>query len=196
MNTGAFLDALYIVEKLSMKYEDVAESEVHLFSYLACLLALYNGESAYFWDYIFITGKTSSPFAKELNESMEMLFDSGLVNASYVESETFFKITQNGIDELSSLSQFGLYEDRLKYLKSSCETLLLVPLSDVRAAIRKEPSVVYSNTWSRNEALVTEGSASIEILYDQFDSLKIALQGKYTDMLIPAVTWLKFIQEK
>ena len=195
MNTSAFLDALYITQKLSKRYGDVAFSEVHLFGYLGCLLALYDGQGANFWDYIFVTGNSRAPYARELEDAMESLMLNGLVSVTEAESEQFVKLTEAGAEELEMLGTFGSYADRMKYLKSSCETILLVNLPDIRAAIRKEPSVAYSHKWNRNEALVSEGSNALNVLYDQFDSLKTALQDKYTDMLIPAVTWIKFLEE-
>lgn len=210
MNTLAFFDALFIISKLSAKYGDAAASEVHLLSYLSCLLSLYDGKAAHDWKYIFVVGNAHAPYAREMEESIKFLESNSLVIVSITDNEQYVKITDQGINELDVLASFSNVASRLKYLKAACDTLLLVALSSVKKAIRNEPTMVSVATRSlepiiqnvkfkqkqRRQSLIDESSSSIAVLYDQFDSLKKALGDKHIDMLIPAITWLQFIEEK
>lgn len=210
MNSLAFYDTLFISNKLSKKYGDAAISEAHLLAYLACLLSLYDGRPASEWDYLFVVGNAHAPYAREVEESIETLVENGFAAISTTDHEDYIQITESGISELDILSQFGNISWRLPYLNGACETLLLMPLSSVKTAIRNEPTMlslaVHSTTIKadqldiphkkRRQSLVDESSASINVLYDQFDSLRKALGDKHLDMLIPAITWLQFMQEQ
>lgn len=91
---------------------------------------------------------------------------------------------------MSGLSRF---QNRIKYLETACESLLALPVGNIRNAINSEP-IVRTASNSSVRTLVDEDNGAIALLYEQFDLLKEAINSKDSDLFVPAVTWLKYLQ--
>lgn len=76
-NPEATYDSLFIVEHLEESLHGVTEGEVHLFGYLARLLALFRGAPAAEWGYRFTRTKWGAPFSRDIAEAMRDLDLSG-----------------------------------------------------------------------------------------------------------------------
>jgi hypothetical protein len=66
----AFFDSLSISHKLGDILKDFKIEEIHLFSYFASILFLYNGNSLADWKYKFILDGKGYPFSDYLNEAI------------------------------------------------------------------------------------------------------------------------------
>ena len=70
VNTDAFFDTLVLIDRISQRIGTVVGPEVHLFAYLACLLAVYRGWPSADWGYRFACTDNG---ALEIMESCKIL---------------------------------------------------------------------------------------------------------------------------
>jgi len=189
INPFATYDALFVGNRLQRYIGDFNFSEVQLFCYFSCLLSLYNGNSTSSWEYKFIKNDLGVPLSMEVYHALNCLLRSGEME----ESNNYYKITDDGRNKIEILSNLSRFQDRIKYLKTSCESLLALPIGSVRNAINSEP-VVRTSSNSSVRTLVDEDNGAVTLLYEQFELLKETINSKDSDLFVPAVTWLKYLQ--
>ena len=189
INPFAIYDTLFVGNKLQRYIGDFNSSEVQLFCYFSCLLSLYEGNPTSFWGYKFIKNDLGVPLSTEVYTALDCL----LVNNELEKADNYYKITSEGKSKCEVLSEFGRFENRNKYLQASCESLLALPIGYIRNSINSEPIVRAANN-STVRTLVDEENGAIALLYEQFELLKEAIDTNDSDLFVPAVTWLKYLQ--
>ncbi|KGL47603.1 MULTISPECIES: hypothetical protein [Bacteroidales] len=189
INPFAIYDTLFVGNKLQRYIGDFNSSEVQLFCYFSCLLSLYEGNPTSFWGYKFIKNDLGVPLSTEVYTALDCL----LVNNELEKADNYYKITSEGKSKCEVLSEFGRFENRNKYLEASCESLLALPIGYIRNSINSEPIVRAANN-STVRTLVDEENGAIALLYEQFELLKEAIDTNDSDLFVPAVTWLKYLQ--
>ena len=189
INPYATYDALFIGNKLQGYIGDFNASEIQLFCYFSCLLSLYEGNPISFWGYKFLKNELGVPLSTDVYDSLNCLSRNGEVE----EQHSYYQITSLGIQKSEVLTGFTRFQHRKKYLEASCDSLLALPIGNIRNAINKEPIVrAASNSTLRN--LIDEENGATSLLYEQFELLKDAINVKNSDLFVPAVTWLKYLQ--
>lgn len=189
INPFATYDALFVGNKLQRYIGDFNFSEVQLFCYFSCLLSLYDGNPTSFWGYKFIKNELGVPLSTDVYDALDCL----LRNDEIEDLNRYYKITQQGKGKIQILSSLSRFQDRIKYLETACESLLALPIGNIRNAINSEP-IVRTASKSAVRTLVDEENGAITLLYEQFDLLKEAINSKDSDLFVPAVTWLKYLQ--
>jgi len=189
----AFFDSLYLSKNLGKELGDIAFSEINLFSYLACLLSLYDANPVSFWGYKFIKNDFGSPYSKELEQSIETSIEMELFE--YVDN-TFFTITEKGSKIFERLEEHTQYQDRMKYLRTVYECLTMLPYGVVKESISNEPLLSSARNHETRKILIEDESGAIAVLYNNFEFLKKALSNEYDDLIVPAVVWLRKIFEQ
>ncbi|GAB5476319.1 MAG: hypothetical protein Mars2KO_44180 [Maribacter sp.] len=189
-NPYSTYDCLSLVFKLEKVLGDVAEEELQMFSYLSCLLSLYDGKSLAFWNYSFIKTTLGAPFSSTLMEAVKYLLDIGSLNSE----GGYLRITDFGKSQLEILMDLDLNLNREKYLDAAVKCIEYSPYSVVKEALFKEPILHDSFGLDSRKTLIDKEDFSLGQLYDQFNHLHNALQGKYSDhLVVPAMTWLSFL---
>ncbi|QRX64300.1 hypothetical protein JS578_03335 [Dysgonomonadaceae bacterium zrk40] len=189
INPFAIYDTLFVGNKLQRFIGDFNSSEVQLFCYFSCLLSLYEGNPTSFWGYKFIKNDLGVPLSNDVYTALDCL----LRNNELAKADDYYKITNEGVLKCNALSEFGRFENRNKYLEASCESLLALPIGYIRNSINNEPIVRAANN-SSIRTLVDEDNGAVALLYEQFELLKEAIDSKDSDLFVPAVTWLKYLQ--
>lgn len=189
INPFAAYDTLFVGNKLQRYIGDFNFSEVQLFCYFSCLLSLYEGNPTSFWGYKFIKNDLGVPLSTEVYDALDCL----LRNEEIEELDKYYKITNEGEHKIVFLSSLSRFQNRIKYLETACESLLALPVGNIRNAINSEP-IVRAASSSSVRTLVDEDNGAITLLYEQFDLLKEAINSKDSDLFVPAVTWLKYLQ--
>lgn len=189
INPFAAYDTLFVGNKLQRYIGDFNFSEVQLFCYFSCLLSLYEGNPTSFWGYKFIKNDLGVPLSTEVYDALDCL----LRNEEIEELDRYCKITNEGEHKIVFLSSLSRFQNRIKYLETACESLLALPVGNIRNAINSEP-IVRAASNSSVRTLVDEDNGAITLLYEQFDLLKEAINSKDSDLFVPAVTWLKYLQ--
>lgn len=189
INPFAFFDSIFIANKLNTYMGDFNFSEIQLFCYFSCLLSLYEGHPVASWGYKFIKNDLGVPLSIDIQNSLANLLSKNEIE----EINNYYKITQRGQDKSTMLSNLQRFNERIKYLENACDSLLVLPVGNIRSSIANEP-VIKSVTEASVRALMWEDDGAIELLYDQFEMLKTALNIENADLFVPAVTWLKYLQ--
>lgn len=192
VNPFAIYDTLFIGNKLQRFITDFNSSEVQLFCYFSCLLSLYEGNPISFWGYTFIKSTLGVPLSNDVNVALDCLFRSNEIE----KVDNYYRITSKGELKLEVLSELSIFGNRKKYLEASCESLLALPVGYIRVSINNEPIVRTAKNSSLRVLVDEDGeNGAVSLLYEQFELLKEAINMKDLDLFVPAVTWLKFLQQ-
>jgi hypothetical protein len=170
----------------------VTPSDIHLFSYLACLLAVYNGIPASDWGYRFVGTELGSPFSVDLDSASSHGILAGMVtrneDTGFLE---FGHLAEEEVTVLETLDSCGWHK---YYIEAAVSSLLSLPPGLVKSAVSQEPNL-RPVTRMRSPRKLLEG-AGLDLLYEQFESLNSVLHFKAQDLIVPATVWLTFLARK
>src|SRR5437016_13209164 len=108
----AYFDTLSLGERTSDLVEGFSRPELHLFSYAACLLSLYEGQPSADWGYEFIATENGLPFAADLDASLETAFGLGQCHLH----GALAVLTADGRAELAGLRALEGNKQRERYV--------------------------------------------------------------------------------
>lgn len=188
LNSYATYDSLFVGVKLESYIGDFNFSEVQLFCYFACLLSLYEKNPVSNWGYRFIKNKIGVPLSEDIQTSLNSLLKTREMDCC----NGYFRMTPNGKNKIKLLSELPIFRERSKYLENACDSLLVLPIGSIRNSITCEP-MIKSASQADVRALTGETEGAVELLYEQFEILKTALNVENIDLFVPAVTWLKYL---
>lgn len=186
--TQGIYDSLYIGSKLQSNIGDFSEGEIQIFSYLACLLALYDGRESSSWGYIFIKNENGSPYSSDISSGIATLVNNRLLIDS--DKDSYFNITESGISFFERLAEHGLNKQRTVYLNAAMEMVNFFPYGVLTKAINEEPILKSSRLIRLRRNLLDEDGSGQELLYEQFKSLKRTVDINVKGLLMPAYLWL------
>ncbi len=190
----AIFDTLYIGSKIESKLDDFSLYEVQFFSYLSCLLSLYDGNPVSFWEYSFVKAQLGSPYSVDIKEARDFLKSKVSVEQT---TEGYSKLTDKGRNEIDFYLTLYAFKQRVKYLDAACKSLSLIPVGYIKKAIQNEPVLKTARTSISRKFLLDESSPATQALYEQFGTLKEALIDRnYKDLLIPAIVWIESLNAK
>lgn len=187
VNAFAYYDTLAIVSRISRHFQGTAISEVHLFSYLACLLALYRGQPVADWGYGFVATETGSPFSPEVDEALISLAADGLVT----EIERYISLGAGGEEEYTALGELSQYRSREEFLEAACSCVLAIPIGVIRSAVTTDHDMKTARQFQDTRRLLSD--PALEKLHSAFQALSEEIGIGVQDLIVPAVVWLKFL---
>lgn len=189
LNPFAFYDSLALSNKLQGVLGSCVRSEIHLFSYLSCLLSLYKKCPAADWGYSFAGTQYSAPFSKEVEDAINISINYGLLN----EADQYIRISRRGVLECQNLSRLGQNIQRERFLDGACSSVLAMPVNILRDSLLSEPGLNTSTKLSSPRLLLDESNPSLVLLYDQFQALSKTIGVELDDLMVPAVLWLTYL---
>jgi hypothetical protein len=190
-NPEAIYDILFLGVELQRKLGDFSQSEVHFLAYFACLMSFYDDNSHGQWNYSFIKNELGSPFSAEIQTSFDALIGEGSIE-DITGSGEYFTVSDEGRDLLNFLqNEVTMNSWRTEYLSVACEVLGLLPIGQIREAIKKDP-VLQSASFSRvRKNLLEDSNPATQVLLEKFSLLKKALGDYPQNLLMPAIVWLE-----
>lgn len=191
-NPEAIFDSLYLSKTLQENLGDFARSEIHLFSYLACLLSLYDGHPISFWGYSYIKNEYGSPFSFEIEEAIKTSESQRFLSKN---DDKYLIITESGLEILNHLTNHAVFSDRLLYLNVAITSITLLPFGMVKESVSNEPVLNSAQNHDKRRNLIDENNVAMNLLYDHFRILKLALSDKYNDITVPALVWINKLFE-
>jgi hypothetical protein len=189
LSAYAAFDCLYVGMHLERVLRNFAEAEVHLFSYLGCLLSLYRKQPVANWGYGFSGTRNGAPFSVELNESLVALKAAGMLRSE----RDFLQLTETGKLECQGLSELSINHERLACLGGACGCLLTMPVGVVRNALFQEPML--KPAVRLNDARPLLDGPGLGLIYEQFAVLSNAIGVNVSDLLLPATVWLTYLSQ-
>lgn len=186
-NPYASFDILAILTFIRQQLGNASETELHLLSYLSCLLSLYRKKPVSAWGYEFFCSKMGIPFSSDLSNSLLQL-----THYAAVKSEgEYYTITDSGTESFVELQKLEQNKERLPFLEAACSSILSLPIGVVRDALINEPS--FSNKKLTGGTRQLFDDAGLENLYSQFSALSDSLGFHVGDLMVPAVVWLSYL---
>lgn len=187
----AIFDTLFIGQRLQRKIEDFSQYEIQFFAYLSCLLSLYEGNTVEDWKYSFVKTELGSPYSIDIDVSIQTLLASGKLSQTENTKE-YFTVNESGTEFFNFQNEAASsFADRKKYLITACNTISLIPFGAIKEAVSREPVLYSAGNSLSKRSLLENSNPATKVLYSQFKDLKLALQDKYQDLIVPAVVWLE-----
>jgi hypothetical protein len=183
----AVFDSLYTGSILQRHFGNIARGEIHLFTYLACLLSIYSGHAADDWVYGYAGTKMGAPFSTELDSAIEDVLRNGMATGN-----EFLEISRSGLHEVTELASMSFFSSRIIFLEAACCSVLALPVGIVRDALSHEPNLRPISRLGTSRRLLDR--AGLDLLYEHFDALRTAV-GAVPDLLVPATVWLSFLAQ-
>ena len=187
VNPYAAFDCLAVGVRLQRVLGDVAAGELHLFSYLACLLSLYRRRAVADWEYQFAATSAGGPFSAQVATAIEELRSVGLLRDEF----PHLAVTEEGGVEYRCLSRLESNSTRDVFIEGACASILSLPVGAVRSAICQDPVFRTARDYGSSRLLL-EGSA-LSSLYEQFSALSRAVGVGVKDLMVPAVVWITYL---
>lgn len=184
VNPGALYDCIVLADRINQRVGSFVSPEIHLFSYLACLLAVYRGWPSTDWGYRFACTENGAPYSHDIQYAMDELLSLGYVT----NTGAAMLIAPDGKELEGFLSSLEIQRKRLPYLEGACSSLLGMSVGIVRHAVSAEPAIKRALTLSRNQLLFDD--ISQQLMYEEFDKITAAIGPDAPDLMVPAVIWL------
>lgn len=181
----AFFDSLSLAHKLDNFLDGFKLEEIHLFSYFSSILFLYRQNAISDWQYRFTISNSGYPFSEAINDATTRHIQNGLFD----EKGTYYSITSRGTDEFNKFKILPTFSKREDYLTAACTTSIVVPYSQTLRALLSDPELVKAKKLQNNSWLEQSN------IYQKFDEISKAVGVSAQDLIIPAVTWVNFINQ-
>jgi hypothetical protein len=187
---SAAFDVLVVIQRLSSAEGGATAGELHVFAYLACLIALYEGREPEDWTYGFAATPAGAPFATAVFEESARLRAAGLV----LDSEDVLVLSNVGHSELALLRALPSMARRERYLEAACASSTLLPLPSVADAVSLEPQLRRAlESPSTRELFKPVGR---EMVARQFRAVSAELRRRSpqtADLLVATTVWLTYL---
>ncbi|MDQ7799607.1 MAG: hypothetical protein RDU76_11810 [Candidatus Edwardsbacteria bacterium] len=181
----AFFDSLSLAHKLDNNLDGFKLEEIHLFAYFSSILYLYRGNPVSDWQYRFTLSELGYPFSDSLYDAIERHNQNGWIESNGI----FYSITSRGTDQFNELKLLKSFSHREEYLNASCVTSILMPYSKTLRALLNDPVIAKAKSMKQDDWLDQSN------IYQKFMEISKAVGVSAMDLLIPAVTWVNYIDE-
>ena len=181
----AYFDVATLLNSLKRSLLPMPIIEAHLLSYIACVIALWNGKAISDWGYSFALTSEGFPFSTKFDEARSVLISSGHIMLD----DNGDMVPQPSLPEvLSSMFFDDRWNIRRSYIEAAAKSALSFPSGSIRYAIAQSPGFGSAFELGQNSELLNE--YDIEDIYEEYSVIMSTLHGKDVDLLSPAVIWL------
>ncbi|MFZ2447445.1 MAG: hypothetical protein WAW37_13900 [Syntrophobacteraceae bacterium] len=187
LNPFAYFDCIAIGLRIQKNLGDVDRSELHLLSYLSCLLSLYNKRPVSEWGYEFAVTQQGHPFSASLDESITILLQNGGLQGN----GHFFVTTDAGIHEYQFFKTLTQNAEREPFINGACASTLAMPIGTIRHVLSQGPEIKNAVSLSQSRKLLATNA--LETLYEQFSALSTIIGLEVHDLMIPSLVWLSYL---
>ena len=182
----AYYDILVIMTDAPTSVLPLSYVEIHLFSYLGCILALSQGKPLEEWGYKYSVTKGGIPYSVEIENCIKYIESAGCI---YQNSNGLYDRNHENINnEINIVSDIKSWGNRREYLKAAVECALALPIGSIRGAISASPGMDLNVRLQQNGELLERDD--IEELYSEYEVITSVLGKDFKDLLSPAVMWL------
>jgi hypothetical protein len=182
----AFFDSLSLSHKLDNYLDGFKLEEIHLFAYFASILFLYKGNPLADWKYKFTVNQEGYPFSNEIYEAINRHRQNGLFETKGI----FYTLSGRGTDEFNKFKGLSSFSKREECINAASTTSILVPYSQTLRALLKDEELIKVKELQNNSWLDQES------VYPKFAEISEAVGISMEELIIPAITWIKYINEK
>ncbi len=182
----AYCDAICILSDAPLSLKPMSIIELHLFSYLGCVLALFDGHALGDLGYEYAVTSEGFPFSVKLEEARKHLVSRGLIS---LDDHGYMLPVRPHLDtELDLILSIESLSLRRSWFRTATECALALPIGSIRYAIGQSPGMSASVPLGQRNNLL--GVDDVELLYDEYGIVQDALGNQAQELLSPAVLWL------
>ncbi len=185
LNLEAYFDCLSVAVAVPISVAPVSTRELHILGYLACLLAVFEGEPIADWGYHFALTSRGYPHSAAFETARATLAECGYI--TQVEPEMFVS-AERGKVELETLRQLSFLSRRQRWLNAAADCALALPMGSIRYALTARDDLRASEGSGQPRDLIT--AAYLDRVHDERVIIEKALGGESADLMAPAVAWL------
>src|SRR5437762_3153645 len=131
LNPDATFDSLFIADRLQTQGEGFTAPEIHVFSYLACLLSLYRFQAVSDWGYTFVGTELGAPFSQEIDAAARYLVDRGHL----LRAGDRLYVNDQAVPQLALFRQLNLNAQRAECLTAACASAVALSAGMVGSAL-------------------------------------------------------------
>lgn len=175
----ATFDCLYLGSRLQRWLGGFSTAELHLLSYLSCLLSLYRKSPVAEWGYGFVGTELGAPFSMEIKVTAQELENRGF----FYSLQDRLQLTVGAEKLLKELEAMNIYEERAHCLNAASSSIVAFSVGIVQTALSNEPELQRAKQMPTNRVLLEE--PGIEIIYEHFKLLREALGDRIKDSTTP-----------
>ncbi|MER8536971.1 hypothetical protein NKH61_29220 [Mesorhizobium sp. M1005] len=182
----AYVDGLVILNDAPASVLPMSVNEMHLYSYLGCIFALFKGKPIADWGYPYSITSEGFPWSAEFDHARETL-----CGASLIEVDDRGLMTPRPSEltaELDTILSLGPWSERRPWLRAAVECALALPIGSIRHAVSRSPGVASSFFLGQRGRLLEPADATL--LYEEYEIVASVLGAEAQDVLSPAVIWL------
>jgi hypothetical protein len=182
----AYVDGLVILKDARTSVLPMSVNEMHLYSYLGCIFALFKGKPVADWGYPYSITSEGFPWSAEFDYARETMCTTGLI-----EVDDNGMMTPRPVElaaELDTVLGLGPWRERRLWLRAAVECALALPIGSIRHAISRSPGVASSFFLGQRGRLLEPADATL--LYEEYAIVSAVLGAEAQDVLSPAVIWL------
>ncbi|WP_279466171.1 hypothetical protein [Aeromonas veronii] len=182
----SYIDVLAVLNKAPTSLQPISHTEIHLFSYLGCVISLFKGNPINSWGYKFSISSNGYPFSHNINEAIRNLFSR---NYLIMDENGYYLKTKALINEFHLMSQIKeSWPERISCINTSLECALALPIGSIKSAIEQSPGIDLKYKLNQRGELLEEDD--IGNLYNEYSVIREALGYDSIELLSPAVIWL------
>lgn len=182
----AYVDGLIIMSDAPSSVLPMSVNEVHLYSYLGCVLALFKGKPVADWGYPYAITSEGFPWSAEFDQAREALCANGLID---VDDRGMLSARRPELTaELATVMSLGSWSERRPWLRAAVECALALPVGSIRHAVSRSPGVATPFLLGQRGRLLEPADATL--LYEEYAVVSEVLGAGAQDVLSPAVIWL------
>ncbi|MDE2692449.1 MAG: hypothetical protein OXI49_18300 [Acidobacteriota bacterium] len=185
LHSAALTDVVFLVGLAPSSFVPISIAEMHLYAYLANLVAVRRGVPVSDWGYRFSVTADGFPFAHDLEDARENLVRRSIVRVDHDGLRPGADFFESEIHLLEGLVQSAR---RRAWLDDAFACALHLPRGAVRDAVNHSPGVATGLRHQRASALLKD--ADVEQIYGEFALIGEVLGPDAEDVLQTIVVWL------
>lgn len=193
-NPEASYDSLFVIRELQQPLNGTTSAEVHVLTYLACLLALYRGRPVAEWGYSFVKTKWDTPYSHDITTSLDDLLRCGYIAPDSDGMVNTLVCTPRGHSIYQTLDGLKTNRSRRDFLRPACGSSLALSISQIRLALSLEPTL--RSAQAHTGAIPLLSAPALGLLYKEFKTLRLALGTIEQNLLLPSCIWMSLLAEK
>lgn len=183
--SAALTDVVFLAGLVPTSLAPVSIAEMHLYAYLANVVALNRGVAVSNWGYKFAVTKGGFPFSHDLEDAMENLARRSIVE---VDNEGLRRGDELFIREFEILDGLVQSARRKAWVSDAFACAMHLPGGTLRAAINHSPGMAVGLRYRRASALLKD--ADIEEIYGELALIREVLGPEAENQLERVVVWL------
>ena len=183
----AYADVLVLLNDAPASVLPISVNEMHLYSYLGCILALFKGKPVANWGYRYAITSEGFPWSADFDNARETLCATGLVQVDDQGLMTPWPSAELTA-ELEFVASVDSLAERRPWLRTAVECALALPVGSIRSAINRSPGVATPFFLGQRGQLLEDAATSL--LYEEYAVVSQVLGTEVQDILSPAVVWL------